>query len=761
MIACVVLAVVFAFVKEKGKAADAVVAVRQQNMRTSGPESMLGLAARNIPLSTWGVHKAQVKIPYLHRDAEGEVKKAIGLLQPVLILGSSMAGKTRMAAELVQDLFPDKHVFMPDPPDGVANIMNAGEMPTQHVVWLDDLERYLQDSKNLKGRWIEDLQKNENVVIATMRATSYEALMPSDDRPRTQWETLQYFTKVHLTDQSSENQRLAALSGNPNVSKGVLDYGLGTYLGGGFLAVELLDAGRSTNPVGRALVLAAIDWQRSGIGELVPEATVRDLASSYMDGLKPLPSDEDIEAGLKWATAKTVGGNLFALLARTEDGSLQPFDYLVDHIAASGEPIPRQLWQTAAQSDVRAGLLNNAGITAQFTGQDDIASVFFERAAHMGDPDAMVNYAIALERQDRISEAKAWDTKAAEAGYPRGLTGLGVNLLREGKTEDAEKLFRQAATVGDGSAMTNLGHILIGRGETAEGIEWHKRAAEAGSALGMTNYGLQLELQGDSAAAEVWYRRAESKGDGAALFQLAMLANKQGKTNEVEPLLRKAVKRGNPSAMGWLGSIMAAKGEKQEADKLFERAADRGGAVGLAMVGRKLAEEGNYDEAEKLFRRAAEAKLPWAITGLGVIYARTGRTEEAKAQYVLGIAARDDQARLNLGRLLIDEGELSAGQALLRTAANLGSASGMYLLSQSLLLGGKTKDAAEAAILLEKAAILGNLDALCESGKRAADQGDNDTAFQRLKQAADGGNTHAAECLALMKTQTGGIDTPK
>lgn len=750
-----VVGAVTAILKDKAKVNDASADVRHQSMRTSGPESMLGPAAKNIPLSTWGVHNAQVRIPYLHRDAEDEARKAIALLQPLLILGSSMAGKTRMAAELVQELFPEKHVFMPDPPDGFANIMNAGEMPKQHVVWLDDLERYLQDSKNLKARWIEDLQKNENVVVATMRATSYEAFMPSSDQPRTQWETLQCFTKVHLTDQASESQRLAALSGNPQVSKGVLDHGLGTYLGGGFLAVELLDAGRSTNPVGRALVLAAIDWQRSGIGEVVPEATVRNLVSPYMDSLKPQPSNEDMDAGLKWATAKTVGGNLFGLLARNEDGSLRAFDYLVDHIAASGEPIPTQVWQTAAQSEVSAGLLNNAGITAQFIGQDDIASVFFERAAHMGDPDAMVNYAITLERQDRISEAKAWDTQAAEAGNPRGLTGLGVMLLREGKTEHAEKLFRQAATVGDGSAMTNLGHILIGRGETAEGIEWHKRAAEAGSALGMTNYGLQLELQGDTAAAEVWYRKAESKGDGAALFQLAMLANKQGKTEEVEPLLREAVKRGNPSAMGWLGSILAAKGKHDEADNLYQRAADRGGAVGLAMVGKKLAELGKYDEAEKLFKRAAEAKLPWAITGLGVIYARTGRVEEAKAQYALGIAAGDDQARLNLGRLLIDEGELNKGQALFRTAANLGSSDGMYLLSQSLLLGGKTVDAAEAAILLEKAAVLGNLDALCESGKRAADQGDSDKAFQRLKQAADEGHTHAAECLAFLKSQTG------
>lgn len=752
---------VTAFLKDKAKVTDINAAVRQQNMRTSGPESMAGLAATDIPLNTWGVHESRVNVDYLRRDAEEEAKQAIALLKPVLILGSSMAGKTRMAAELVRELFPDKHVFMPDPPDGVANIMNAGDMPRQHVVWLDDLERYLQDSKNLKTRWIEDLQKNENVVIATMRANLFEGFMPNSDQPRTQWETLQCFTRVHLTDESSESHRLASLTDSPQLSKGILDYGLGTYLGGGFLAVERLDAGRSTSPVGRAFVLAAIDWQRSGIGEAIPEATARTLIHAYTGSTKPQPTAEEIDAGLKWSTAKVVGGGLFSLLEPTQDGSLRPFDYLVDHVASSHKPVTSQVWQAAAEGDATAGQLTYAGTIAQLAGHDAIASMFFERAARLGDANAMVNYAISLERQDRIEEAKIWDTRAAEAGNPRGLTGLGVKLLREGKKVDAEKLLRQAANAGEGSAMTNLGQILIGRGETAEGISWHKRAAEAGSPLGMTNYGLQLELQGNTAAAEAWYRKATSKGDGsgAALFQLAMLSKKQGKIGEVEPLLREAVKRRNPTAMGWLGSILATKGQQEEAEHLFQGAAARGGAVGLAMVGRKLAGEGKYDEAEKLFERAVAERLPWAITDLGVLYANTGRIEKAKAQYALAIEAGDDHALHNLGELLINEGKLEEAQVLFRKAVDLGSAAGMYLLSESLFLGGKSGDVAQAAALLEKAAILGDLDAMYESGKRAADQGNYDKASQRLNKAADRGHGGAAECLALLKSKTNGKGT--
>lgn len=741
------------FLKEKAKAKDASVTVRHQSMLTNGPSSGVAPVSKDIPLSTWRVHASQLQVPYLPRDAQGEAAKALELLKPVLILGSSMAGKTRMAAELVQELFPNRHVFMPDAPDGVANIMNAGDMPRHHVVWLDDLERYLPESKNLKARWIEDLQENENVIIATMRTTFYEAFMLGQDQSRAQWDILQRFTRVHLTDTLSEGKRLASLSASEQLRKGILDHGLGTYLGGGFLALERLDAGLSTNPVGRAFVLAAIDWQRSGVSEAIPEATARSIVHAYLDSYDRKLSEDAIDAGLEWAATR-VGGDLFGLLERTGEGTLRPFEYLVDHASSSGRPVATQVWQAAEQFDAPAGQLAYAGIVAELSGQPSSAAILLERAAKLGDSDAMVNLAISLERQDRIAEARAWQKKAAEAGNPRGLTGLGVKLLREGKIEDAEKLLHEAAKAGDGTAMTNIGKILIDRDETAEGIDWHRRAAEAGSPLGMTNYGLQLEFQGDTAAAEAWYVKAQNAGDasGAAHYQLAKLADKRGKDDEAKTLLREAVRRRNPSAMGWMGSILAMEGHPEEAAHLFRGAAERGGAAGLAMVGRELAGLGKFKEAETLFKRAIAEKLPGAITDLGVVYANMGRVDEAKEQYKLAIAAGDDHALQNFGELLSREGKLADGQPLFRKAAALGSATGMYLLSQSLFDGGRSENAVDAAILLEKAAVLGNLDAICESGKRAADQGDLGKAISRLKQAADKGHSHAAECLALLRS---------
>jgi len=43
------------------------------------------------------VHRAVEQIPYVQRDVEGEVRDRLRAGQPVLLVGSSMVGKTRMA----------------------------------------------------------------------------------------------------------------------------------------------------------------------------------------------------------------------------------------------------------------------------------------------------------------------------------------------------------------------------------------------------------------------------------------------------------------------------------------------------------------------------------------------------------------------------------------------------------------------------------------------------------------------------------------
>lgn len=67
----------------------------------------------------FGAHKALESIPYLYRDAEGQLVDVLGSGVPALVLGPSMAGKTRMAAQVVLDNYADRVLVVPDVPDGL------------------------------------------------------------------------------------------------------------------------------------------------------------------------------------------------------------------------------------------------------------------------------------------------------------------------------------------------------------------------------------------------------------------------------------------------------------------------------------------------------------------------------------------------------------------------------------------------------------------------------------------------------------------
>ncbi|QCO97905.1 tetratricopeptide repeat protein [Arthrobacter sp. 24S4-2] len=746
-IVCVVGGVVVQAAKDKAKAKDTSAGVRQQAMRTSGPEAVDAPLAKDVSLSMWGVHESLVGIPYLDRDAEAEVVEAFEEERPVLVLGDSMVGKTRMASKLVAELFPNRQVVIPDIPNGVATLMNAGEIPVESIVWLDDLERYLADPKDLKTKWIDQLQQAGNVVVATMRESFYERFQPSDDMPRTQWDTLLRFRVVRLKNDPEERKKLAAFSPIPRIRDGILKHGLGTYAGGGFLAVERLESGRVTTPIGAALVLVAIDWQRTGISEAIPEETAIKLSGLYLAEPSSPLDPEQVRSGLAWATDNSSGGSTYRLTTRASDGNLRPFDYLVDHVASSRKAIPNEVWEAAAQSDASPGRLNTAGVSANMLGRQEIAERFFVRAAEMGDPEGMANLATARERQNRIAEAETLHRRAAEAGSPHGMTGLAVILLRSGRTEEAEGLLRVAAVNGDADAMANLGFIMMRRGEEDEGRGWYRRAAAAGSGLGMTNYGMQLEGEGRQEEAEALYRAATARGNGAGMYQLSLILSRRGEDAEAERLLTRAVRHGNPAAMAVLASHMEGMGNQAEAERLSTMAADRGDAYGLALQGKRMAERGELDGAEKLLKRSAEQGFTFGIHCLGVLLARSGRMEEAKVQYRKAITDGDAQSMVNLGLLLTEEDRKEEATALYQQASDLGLPLAMFLLAEDLEDKGRQQEAEE---LVKKAASMKEPRSITKLGMVAAERDDYDEALRLLRQASTMGHRHAAECLKVL-----------
>jgi hypothetical protein len=174
-----------------------------------------------------GVHQALDEILYLHRDKEDELVGKLAEGEPVLVLGRSMSGKTRLAAQMVKEHYADRLIIIPDVPGGLADLVVGGAELHDSLIWLDDLDRYIDDPRNLKVKWLEDLRANGNLVVATMREQPYERYRPTGNLPCTQWALLADFHKLRLVETDSERQRLAEQGGNAKVSAGTSRYGLG------------------------------------------------------------------------------------------------------------------------------------------------------------------------------------------------------------------------------------------------------------------------------------------------------------------------------------------------------------------------------------------------------------------------------------------------------------------------------------------------------------------------------------------------------
>ena len=122
-----------------------------------------------LSLTDFGVHPAHVEVEYLPRAREADVVAAMAEGRPVRVVGSSMAGKTRMAVQVARDHYSDWPVVVPVPPRGLLDLVEGGGVPRGAVVWLDDLDRYLAGG-GLPVEVLDRVVRSGCRVVATMRA---------------------------------------------------------------------------------------------------------------------------------------------------------------------------------------------------------------------------------------------------------------------------------------------------------------------------------------------------------------------------------------------------------------------------------------------------------------------------------------------------------------------------------------------------------------------------------------------------------------
>ncbi len=649
----------------------------------------------NASLRDLRVHTPVVGVPYLPRPTkEREVGNHLRARRPVLIVGPSMVGKTRLAAVAVEQVLSDKPLLLPDTPTALGDLDKEDITPSQHVIWLDDLQRFLTSGGVTAG--LLQRLRGSNWVVATLQAHEWDRFQPTDELRPPEWDVLRLFELVVLDrdrDRPAEEDLRRAIP-DDEIRERIARTGIGEYVGAAQRIRELLMLGENANPLGYALVLGAVDWSLVGFTRPVPAGLLSRLAASRLTGRRRAELDDEAKyrAALDWATREI---NHTVSLLEPDDGTYRVYDFALDQLAAADRTIPIATWQLAIDE----------------AKEDELTSVGYQAMMLYDHPD--------------IAE-RAWD-KAATAGVTAAMNNLGVLLEKRGEIAEAERWYRQAASTGNADTMTNLGMLLQRRGEITEAERWHRQAADAGNTRAMTNLGVLLaQERGEITEAERWHRQAADAGNTDAMANLgAVLAQERDAVAEAERWFRQAADAGNTRAMTYLGVLLAEeRGEITEAERWYRQAADAGHAGAMNNLGLLLEQERDeVTEAERWYRQAADASDTDAMNNLGILAQERGEITEAERWYRQAADAGNTDAMNNLGLLLAQEqNQVAEAEEWFRRAADAGSADAMTSLG--VLLEQERDEVAEAERWYRQAADAGNTDAMNNLGLLAQERGE-------------------------------------
>ena len=537
-----------------------------------------GLLAKDAPLSDLGVHSSLAEVAYVPRGLEGELGDAIARGESVLVVGGPLAGKSRLVAELVRtDLnLREKRILIPTGPGAVHDLITEEARFKDHIVFFPRFEEVLA-SGGLSSNDIDRITEMGNVIAATLEHRVYETVLGADaelgiDARR----ALERFWVLRLDGDDPATRRRHASQMSGTISEGVIEFGLGEYLAGGGIAERLFRESRDARPYAHALLRAAVDWRRSGIGEGIPKDVAIRLADAYVDTLGLVRSAEPAADQIHWAEAWLPSSKrkVFRLLQPWDGETWRPFDHLTSLVERDQlhPAIPLFAWEEIAKAPATPGQLAYAGIVAHEQDPDmEPTGRILQRAAEAGDPVGMTNYALVLARRgDPVAEE--WYRRSAEAGEPVGMSSYGVVLEKRGDP-DAEEWYRRSAEAGQPTGMSNYGALLDKRGDP-DAEEWFRRSAEAGEPTGMSNYGALLGKRGDPAAEE-WLRRSAEAGDAGGMSNYGALLARRGDP-AAEEWLRRSTEAGNAGGMSNYGAFLAERGDPAAAEWLrrAEEAAD-------------------------------------------------------------------------------------------------------------------------------------------------------------------------------------------
>jgi tetratricopeptide (TPR) repeat protein len=496
----------------------------------AGLQGTTGVDGRKLPLARIANLEARVNptvllIPYIHRDEEDTIRAHLRAKRPVLLIGSSMVGKTKMAARVIVEEFDSWPVAIPDTKTALAELDAKDAKLQNSIIWLDDIDRLI--GSGISDGALRRLTAAGNVIIGTIRAKAYDQFRPSDQLRLPEWDVLSVFEHVFISRNltQKELERLALVVPDPDIRDRIRTLGLGEYVGAAIQVAEALKLGAiGTDPLGYALVLAAADWRRCGMTRPIPASVLAPLAEPHLDCRRraQLADQEAFNAGLAWATCD-INPNV-SLLQPTGTGSYVIYEYALDLISAQDTPIPDSSWAVIiANADV-SELIAIGFIAEVAYKRTEIAIQALRKVANIEDPEQAPSTAfvlgVLLHNQGDVDGAKAAYQQAIDSGNPDYAPGaafyLGNMLRDQGNAAAAKAAYRQAVESGHldeaPKAAVNLGAMLRDQGDADGAKAAFQRAVDSGhpeaAPMALLNLGVLLREQGNADGAKIGFQRA-------------------------------------------------------------------------------------------------------------------------------------------------------------------------------------------------------------------------------------------------------------
>ena len=467
---------------------------------------------------------------YVPRDHDTELERVVratagGGSGVAVLVGGSSTGKTRACWEalgLLRDQDPPWRVWHPiDPSRPDAALAELPRIGPRTVVWLNEAQFYLDVTEAGLGEQVaaglrellRDAGRGPVLVLATLWPGFWDALTARPDggpEPHAQARELlaghditvpAAFTPAQMAGLAGAGDVRLALAARSAAGGQVVQFLAG--------APELLARYRNAPPAARAVIEAAMDARRLGMGAGLPRAFLAAAAPGYLtDDEWDAPGDDWLEQALASTArpAKGVRGPLTGIRPRparssatgsgaqdsdeqvaggpasTPGGPLYRLaDYLDQHGRAhrKGQIPPADFWAAAADHAFPAdqAVLGDA---AHARGLYRDAAQLHKNAAARGNPHA-VSYLSNTPDYFRGDDRPAlWAAAHAPVDDPRLVAALLGSLLQAGAQEHVTALAERAAAqvpVDDPTAVARLLDSMRRAGAQGQVIVLAGRAA--------------------------------------------------------------------------------------------------------------------------------------------------------------------------------------------------------------------------------------------------------------------------------------------